>query len=255
MTDYARIHDFTAKDALTTGDPLKVIKGSEVDAEFDALATHVATKVDEPASPSQDDVLVYDSGAWTASAGNFVPVGCVMPYAGTTEPTDWLFCDGASLSTTTYAALFAVIGYTYGGSGASFSLPDLQGRVVAGRDDMSETSQNRLTTPINGDTLGAAGGSETAAAELKTHTHSVTGTAATGGTHTHTNTMSTGGGGNATYWEAVNNKHQFNTFSRDLGGDGSHSHTVSGTAAAPAGTGSSHTNVQPTIILNYIIRT
>ena len=44
MADYARQNDFSAKDALSTGDAAKLIKGSEVDAEFDAIVTAVATK-------------------------------------------------------------------------------------------------------------------------------------------------------------------------------------------------------------------
>jgi len=46
MSDYTRVHDFSAKDALSTGDALKVIKGSEVDAELDAVVTAVATKIE-----------------------------------------------------------------------------------------------------------------------------------------------------------------------------------------------------------------
>ena len=46
MSDYTRVHDFSAKDALSTGDALKVIKGSEVDAELDAIVTAVATKIE-----------------------------------------------------------------------------------------------------------------------------------------------------------------------------------------------------------------
>lgn len=47
MTDYVRSANFTAKDSLPAGNPLKVIKGSDVDAEFDVVAIAVATKVDE----------------------------------------------------------------------------------------------------------------------------------------------------------------------------------------------------------------
>ena len=46
MSDYTRVNDFSAKDALSTGDALKVIKGSEVDAELDAIVTAVATKIE-----------------------------------------------------------------------------------------------------------------------------------------------------------------------------------------------------------------
>jgi microcystin-dependent protein len=58
---------------------------------------------------------------------NIAPTGTVLPFAGSIAPEGWLLCNGASQSTTTYANLFAVIGYTYGGTGGSFSLPDMQG--------------------------------------------------------------------------------------------------------------------------------
>jgi hypothetical protein len=46
MADYSQVNDYSAKDALSTGDPLKLIKGSDVDAEFSAISTAVATKFD-----------------------------------------------------------------------------------------------------------------------------------------------------------------------------------------------------------------
>jgi microcystin-dependent protein len=58
-------------------------------------------------------------------AGN--PVGTVSMYVAATAPSGWKLCDGSSLSTTTYSRLFAVIGYTYGGSGANFTVPDFRG--------------------------------------------------------------------------------------------------------------------------------
>lgn len=53
MTDYTKTTNFTAKDGLSTGDPLKVIKGSYFDTEFDNLATHIATKYDSGDLASQ----------------------------------------------------------------------------------------------------------------------------------------------------------------------------------------------------------
>ena len=65
------------------------------------------------------------------------PVGSVYTFAGATVPTGWLKCNGALLSRTTYASLFAVIGTTYGaGDGSTtFALPDLRGEFVRGVDD------------------------------------------------------------------------------------------------------------------------
>ena len=64
--------------------------------------------------------------------------GEVVPFAGSTAPAGALFCYGQTVSRTTYAGLFAVIGTTYGvGDGSTtFNLPDLRGRVAAGKSDM-----------------------------------------------------------------------------------------------------------------------
>lgn len=74
------------------------------------------------------------------------PVGSVYTFAGATVPTGWLKCNGALLSRTTYAALFAVIGTTYGaGDGSTtFALPDLRGEFVRGFDDARGVDSGRI---------------------------------------------------------------------------------------------------------------
>lgn len=58
--------------------------------------------------------------------------GLVIPYAGNKSPDDWVFCDGSSYPTNgVYTDLFAVVGYRFGGSGNSFQVPDLRGRMPA----------------------------------------------------------------------------------------------------------------------------
>lgn len=66
-----------------------------------------------------------------------IPSGAVMYFAGQTAPTGWLKANGAAVSRTAYAALFAAIGTTYGtGDGrTTFNLPDLRGEFVRGWDD------------------------------------------------------------------------------------------------------------------------
>ena len=180
-----------------------------------------------------------------------VPTGSVSSFAGTSEPTGWLFCYGQAISRTTYAALFAAIGTTYGsGDGSTtFNLPDLRGRVIAGQDDMGGTSANRLTGlsgGLNGDTLGATGGSEThtlTEAQLAAHRHFVA----------NTDSLSDGTPG-----PLVNNQQvaQANSTSGNAGyilHNSSTEATVGRTSST--GSGSAHNNVQPTIILNYIIKT
>lgn len=61
-----------------------------------------------------------------------LPIGGLCPYGGNTAPYGFLVCDGSSVSTTTYADLFAAIGYNFGGVGGSFQLPDLRDRSVYG---------------------------------------------------------------------------------------------------------------------------
>ena len=66
-------------------------------------------------------------------SGDSIPVGAILPYGagGNTPPEGFLICDGSLLATTgTYEALFAIIGYLYGGSGDVFALPNLRGRVA-----------------------------------------------------------------------------------------------------------------------------
>jgi len=63
-----------------------------------------------------------------------VPVGSIFYSAGTTPPTGYLVANGASYATASFPDLFEVIGYTYGGSGANFRVPDLRGEFVRGAD-------------------------------------------------------------------------------------------------------------------------
>ena len=71
--------------------------------------------------------LYHGSTLIIDGSGGSTPVGAIMPYGGSTAPTGWLLCDGSAVSRTTYAALYAVIGTTYGsGDGnTTFNLPDL----------------------------------------------------------------------------------------------------------------------------------
>lgn len=187
-----------------------------------------------------------------------IPAGVIWEFAGASAPTGWLLCYGQEVSRATYPALFTAIGTTYGsGDGSTtFDLPDLRGRVVAGKDNMGGTSANRLTDQtggLDGDTLGDTGGSEThvlTAAQLAAHTHAA-GTLATAsdGAHTHT-TVGGGdsGGGTNAFWLVATDGETLGTSS-----NGAHTHTVSGSTAS-AGSDGAHNNVQPTIILNKIIK-
>jgi len=184
---------------------------SLVDGLFVAHTPEGELKADAPVDSPQ------------GTLANLTPVGSVLDFAGSAAPTGWLFCYGQAISRTTYADLFAVLSTTYGtGDGSTtFNLPDLRGRVIAGKDDMGGSSANRLTSPLDGDVLGGAGGAQNV---NSAHTH----TFSSGNMVNLTSGVAmTGGGTN------INHRH-----------DGT---TDSGGSATLA-------NVQPTIILNKIIR-
>lgn len=179
-----------------------------------------------------------------------VPVGALLDWPSATPPTGWLVCAGQVLSRTDYADLFAVVGTTFGApSGSTFNLPDLRGRVTAGRDIDQGGYADRLTT-LNSRTLGATGGAQTVTlteAQMPEHTHDVTGSTNSAGAHTHNYTTPntpTGGGGGSALSGGV---------SSVTSSAGTHSHTLNASAANTGG-GEAHPNVQPTLILTKIIK-
>ena len=180
------------------------------------------------------------------------PLGGMIDYIGATAPNSaFVFPSGQAVSRTTYASLFSLISTTYGsGDGSTtFNLPDLRGRVVAGKDDMGGTSANRLTAAddgLNGDNLGATGGGETQSlvtANLPAYTPA--GTITNGSISISHNAIAgnstTGGGGFA------------------CGGNSGASISASQgtstfTGTAQGGTSTAFGIVQPTIVLNKILR-
>lgn len=162
--------------------------------------------------------------------------GVVVMYAGTTAPSGALMCNGAAVSRTAYARLFAAIGTAYGaGDGSTtFNVPNLNGRVVVGVGSAGG--------------LGATGGAaEVTLTEAQIPSHAHTGRTDDAGAHSHSTFKRTEGVNTGTWWEAevVAGENRTST-------DGNHSHSF---ATNLTGGGQAHNNMQPYVVMNYIIKT
>lgn len=195
--------------------------------------------------------------------------GVVLPFAGSAAPSGFLLCAGQAVSRTTYAALFAIIGTTYGtGNGTTtFNLPDLRGRAVAGVDNMGGSAAGRLTTAaggVNAATLGAAGGSSVhtlTQAQLPAVAPTFTGQPLPVHGHpfmaSEQNTSNSDVNGGIMLDQAAPRLKPAFTGTpttaqgQQIGGESAG--TPSG-VISNLGSGESHANVQPTIALNYIIK-
>ena len=194
--------------------------------------------------PEGTEISTVDTSQPTAppaAVASAVVPGTIVPYAGSSEPSDgWLICDGRSVKQAEYSALFQVIGTTYGsGSGsATFSLPDLRGRFPLGKDNMGRGSAN-VVTATKADELGGVAGSEAhtlSTAEMPRHRH-----------------------------EPDQNSAKERRFSVIEGGGGRFYHHTSSRSHTGiigneryteyTGGGRSHNNMPPYMSLNYLIKT
>jgi microcystin-dependent protein len=174
----------------------------------------------------------------------YCPVGMISPFAGSNDfvPSGWLVCDGRSYANSGASADLQAILIA---AGFANNLPDLRGKVIAG-----------VGTILGSDRLvGASVGSES----LPEHSHTFSGTTAADGVdHSHGYEQKPGYSaafaGNSGIPRAADNNGAFGAYPTNTGGASaySHTHTFSGTTAA-TGSGT-HGVVQPTVVLNYIIK-
>jgi len=184
----------------------------------------------------------------------YVPVGSIMPFAGASSEVPaagWLLCSGLSgtaVTLATYPDLFNVLTaygtvYPHGGSGSTTYTPDLRGRTIIGVGAGAE---------ITG-VLGTLQGVK-----------EVTLTGAQSGTSAHSHPQGTTSSGD---WNAVYNHYSPGSGSSAYpvstsegggrtiqGAGGGHTHTYTVPTATAANASAAHTNIQPSIPLNYIIK-
>lgn len=91
MSDYSRSNDFSVKDGLSTGNPNKLIKGSEVDAEFDAIVTMSTTKANKvvPSAAGNLATLSASGDLQDSGSAGVLPSGTKMLFQQTAAPTGW----------------------------------------------------------------------------------------------------------------------------------------------------------------------
>jgi microcystin-dependent protein len=181
---------------------------------------------------------------------NNTPVGVVNMWVTGTAPTGWLLCQGQAVSRSTYGSLFTVLSTTYGaGDGSTtFNLPDLRGRVPMGAGTGRNVADNANLTAR---TLGAKVSDDesvtltAAQSGVPAHSHSITDKA-----HAHTQSgrevASTAGGAPALIDPS------FGVGGTTTGSSFTGITSTNNNSAADAA--SAHNNVQPSTVINFIIK-
>jgi hypothetical protein len=238
MANYTKATDFAAKDALTTGDPAKIVKGNEIDAEFNAIATAINSKANT-ASPALTGVPTAPTAASGTNTtqlattafvlSNGVPSGAILMWSGTiaTVPTGWYLCDGTN------------------------GTPNLTNRFIIGAD--ADDGGVAKTSVTGSATL--SGGSKDAI--VVSHSHGLS-TATTSTTTSLTGTLYAGKPNGASGIVS-------GAFGQAGGGDGNqatgaaytinanHNHTLSGNTDS-AGTSGTNNNLPPYYALAFIMK-
>ncbi len=256
---YVESSEFKFTQSIDLHTASKTLKASLLDVPTGRTkyANTTYTWPSDPPIPGQilkvldDDVLDWDfEEAVQLNVDPFLiedpnPIGSVIQWSEAGAPDKWKLCNGQTLNTYTYKDLHAVISNTYGGTAflegttdqadvtTTFNVPNMGGRIPIGRTATGGTTDvnglNSNTLPSGGfNVLGASGGEYKHALtvdELAEHTHS------------------------------INNVNARNVYDRDKGGGGYDPNTAGSVTTESTGSNLAHNNIQPYIVLNYIIKT
>lgn len=242
MGNYAKLTDFAAKDALASGSPQKIVKGTELDDEFVAIAAAISSKPDAgnatltgtptaPTPSAEDNSTKVATTAFVVTAlAGAVTTGEIKMWPSSSAPTGYVFCNGAAISRTLYATLFALIGTTFGsGDGSTtFNVPNFNDRMPIGAGSLYANA--------------ATGGSKDAV--VVTHTHSITDP---GHTHTAAKWSGSAGGpaGTAVGWNGFVNTNTSETTGLQ----------TTGISAVSTGESGTNKNLPPYLGIYFIIKT
>ena len=208
VNDKLGVINFQAPDEGAGTDAILVAAGIEAVSEGNFAADNNATKLSFKTAASAaaaETMALSSTGNLTLSGlltdgdgGSAVPPGAILPYGGATAPTGYALCDDTAKSRTDFAALFAIIGTTYGaGNGTTtFNLPDLRDRIPLGKGTNNSTLGAETTGASASAVVATASGSAsltlstgTFATSAKDSSTSSAVTGVTAGGHTHNLTL------------------------------------------------------------------
>ena len=183
----------------------------------------------------------FDGANLTGIEG--IPTATIVPWASSSVPTGFLECNGAAVSRSTYSALFAIVGTTYGaGDGAStFNLPDFQDNVPMGKSGTKALASTggANTVTSTGNVGGSTANATLSTAQLASHSHNAQAHFGLGGVQ-----------------QAFNRRQDVSSFTaltgriENAGSGQGHSHNMSATFS-----GDATSVVQPYLTIIYIIKT
>ena len=178
----------------------------------------------------------FDGANLTGIEG--IPTATIVPWSSSSVPSGFLECNGAAVSRSTYSALFAIVGTTYGaGDGAStFNVPDLQDNVAVGKSGTKN--------------LGSTGGANTVAASGTVGGSTANATLSTAQLASHSHSAATVGPGFCGVQPSGGTPRAGSGNTGSTGSGTGHSHNMSATF-----TGSATSVVQPYLAVIYIIKT
>lgn len=219
MSNYVKSTNFAIKDSLVTTDPAKVIKGTDIDNEYNAIANAIASKADTnspaltgtPSTPTANagtnTTQIANTTFVTAALAALIPTGVITLWSGAIAaiPSGWVLCNGAN------------------------STPDLRDRFVVGAG----------TTYA----VGATGGANTVtldATMIPAHTHSISASGTTGNQsadHTHTFSGSGSANTSAAYTGIYDSGHTHSTpaYITNVNAGGGSPAAIGGSGYQPSG--------------------